>query len=78
MAIKINKLLSGIEIFKRYDIRDNIIYTDYDELFLITNLSISEEDVNKLIDIGWYQSNVHIGKNVFSYENYRKDEIWFI
>ena len=79
----LNNLIEGLKIFKKYYEKegDNYCISAEHDVFYVykTDKPITEEDFNKLIDLGWIQEDVdgeEDGEANRKYSKYDQYESW--
>ena len=69
------KIIEGLTLLQKYRTDPNGSHTgaEHDQLYAYeTDEPVSEEDFNRLIELGWFQPDADSEK----YEDYREDEGW--
>ena len=72
-------LIEGVRILSKYcnDPNDYRVGAEHDTIYAYpTDREISESDVNKLIELGWFQ-DVYF-EDEFTYKDYDPDESWVL
>jgi hypothetical protein len=77
---KIQQMIEGLTILNKYYDNPNLDYVVFYKGFIYTyktDKAVSNDDLEKLIELGFYQNHIHYIAS-FSASDYSDKEYWFL